>query len=95
MLPLRHRLMIVVWPAFLTAGLLEVLGFALVDPQQLHWPQGVPLEMSTSVVYTVAFFVFWFFMVLAGSLTQLLQRTAHEVNHLPDDVPTGRPDRAH
>ena len=52
------RLMWVVWPAFLVAGVLEMLVFAMVDPQDLHWA-GQPLELSRQGIYTVAFFVFW------------------------------------
>ena len=48
----------ILWPAFLAAGVLEVLVFALIDPQELHW-NGLPLLWSREAVYTAAFFVFW------------------------------------
>ena len=48
----------IAWPAFLLACLLEMLVFALVDPQDLHW-FGQPIELSRQAVYTLAFFVFW------------------------------------
>jgi hypothetical protein len=34
---LQQRLMWVMWPAFLMAGVLEMLVFALVDPLDIHW----------------------------------------------------------
>ena len=55
---LMQRLMWIAWPAFLVAGLFEILVFALVDPQDLHW-SGQPLGLSRQGVYSVAFFVFW------------------------------------
>jgi hypothetical protein len=32
----KTRALTVLWPAFMMAGVLEMLVFALVDPQQLH-----------------------------------------------------------
>lgn len=74
------RLMWVVWPAFLVAGMLEVLVFAMVDPQDLHWG-GQALEMSRQGIYTVAFFVFWALTLVASGLTALLAMPPREVNH--------------
>ena len=50
--------MMVAWPAFLAACLLEAAVFALVDPLELSWAGG-PLGWSRQAVYTVAFFAFW------------------------------------
>jgi hypothetical protein len=49
----------VLWPAFLMAGVLEMLVFAFVDP-----PPAAPVRrrtpgLSPTAVYSVAFFVFW------------------------------------
>lgn len=49
----------IAWPAFLLAAVLEMLVFAMVDPSDLHWLGGRPVEGSRQAVYTVAFFVFW------------------------------------
>ena len=79
------RLMWVIWPAFLVAGLLEMLVFALVDPQDLRWG-GQSLELSNQAVYTVAFFLFWLLSISASGLTALLSMSPAEVNHLPNGV---------
>ncbi len=71
--------MAVAWPAFLAAGVLEILVFAWVDPQDLHW-QGGPLPLSRQGVYTVAFFVFWAVTLASSALTALLDMRADEVN---------------
>lgn len=75
----HQRLMWVLWPAFLAAGVLEVLVFALVDPQELHW-DGQPLMWSRAAVYTVAFFVFWGVAIVSSGLTALLALPADEIN---------------
>lgn len=74
------RAMAILWPAFLMAGVLEMLVFAVVDPATLHWFGGAPVEMAASGVYTLAFFVFWGVIATAGALTQLLQQSADDLN---------------
>ena len=79
---LAQRMMWIAWPAFLVAGLLEMVVFALVDPQDLQW-FGHPLAMSRQGVYTLAFFVFWALTMLSSGLTTLLSMSPFEVNRCP------------
>lgn len=76
---LAKRLMWIVWPAFLVAGLMEMLVFAMVDPRDLHW-FGHPLAMSREAVYTLAFFAFWILALISSALTALLAMSPSEVN---------------
>ena len=69
--PVR-RLAAVMWPAFLMAGVLEMLVFSLVDPGDLHWLGGSAVEADHKAVYTVAFFAFWVVVALGSALTQLI-----------------------
>lgn len=55
---LQQRLMWILWPAFLVAGVLEVGIFAMFDPQDMHW-FGQPIEASRQTVYTLSFFALW------------------------------------
>jgi hypothetical protein len=64
-------LMAIAWPGFLVACLLEVLVFALVDPQDVRW-LGHQLMSSREAVYTLTFFVFWLMAMLSSALTYLL-----------------------
>jgi hypothetical protein len=64
-------LMAIAWPGFLVACLLEVLVFALVDPQDVRW-LGHQLLSSREAVYTWTFFVFWLMAMLSSALTYLL-----------------------
>lgn len=66
-----QKLMWVLWPAFLLAGVLEILVFALVDPQDMHW-FGHSLAMSRQGVYTVGFFAFWILTTASSALSLLL-----------------------
>lgn len=86
----KQKMMWIVWPAFLVAGVLEVLVFAMVDPQDLHW-FGQPMEMSRQAVYTLSFFVFWAVAMLSSGLTTLLAMSPFEVNQCPLPA-TERPD---
>jgi len=51
---LAQRMMWIAWPAFLVAGVLEMLVFAFVDPQDMQW-FGQPIELSRQGVYTLSF----------------------------------------
>jgi hypothetical protein len=82
-----QKLMWIAWPAFLVAGILEMLVFAMVDPQDLHW-FGQPVELSRQGVYTVAFFLFWGITMLSSGLTTLLAISPFEVNQCP--LPEGQ-----
>jgi len=79
-----RRLMWVLWPSFLMAGVLVMLVFAMVDPQDLHWA-GHPLEMSRQGIYTVAFFLFWILTLLSSAMTALLAMSPAEVNRMETD----------
>ena len=73
----------ILWPAFMMAGVLEIGVFALVDPSDLHWLGGAPLDISRQAVYTLAFLVFWAIIAAAGAITAVLTQPA-----VPDDSPS-------
>lgn len=60
------------WSSFLCAGVLELLVFAVVDPQELRWFGAAPVELSTQAVYTLSFLIFWGVLALSSSLALLL-----------------------
>jgi len=82
---LARRWMWIAWPAFLAAGVLEMLVFAFVDPQDLHW-LGQGLSWSREAVYTLAFFVFWGLTMLSSGLTLLLGLSPLKVNQGAEPV---------
>jgi hypothetical protein len=72
--PLRDRALLILWPAFLMAGVLETMTFAVVDPSGLHWFGGDPIEWSRSAVYSVTFLIYWSAIGASGMLTALLEQ---------------------
>jgi hypothetical protein len=76
---LAQRVMWIAWPAFLVAGVLEMLVFGMVDPHDMQW-FGQPIEMSRQGIYTLSFFVFWAITGASSALTTLLSMSPSEVN---------------
>ena len=85
----RQRAMAIAWPAFLMAGVLEVLVFAVVDPSDLHWFRGPRIGWSTQAIYTISFLIFWGVTTATGLLTALMMQGPEEVNR-DDDLEDSR-----
>lgn len=66
------RVLCILWPAFVMAGVLDALVFVVVDPLSLSWWGAEPLDWSRSAVYTVTFFIFWGGIATASAMTYLL-----------------------
>lgn len=77
---LRERLMWIAWPAFLVAAVLEMMVFAVLDPDSLSL-LGSRVEWSREAIYTVTFFIFWGMMMISSALTTLLSMSPFEVNN--------------
>jgi len=54
----RQRALLILWPAFVMAGVLEMLVFVVVDPKTLQWFGAEPLQWSATAVYSVTFLIF-------------------------------------
>ena len=70
---------LVIWPAFLAACLLEALVFATVDPGELHLP-GYFFQATRQGVYTLAFFAFWLITMACSALVLWLAKAPPEIN---------------
>jgi len=77
--PRGGRVMLTLWPAFVMAGVLEMLVFAVVDPSTLRGPGDELLGWSPQAVYSVAFLLFWAVISAAGWITHVLQRAVRSV----------------
>ena len=74
-----HRLALVLWPAFLAAGLIEMLVFSFVSPSELHW--GLAFGgLAPAGIYTLAFFAFWSVTSFSSWLTLALSVPRAELN---------------
>lgn len=65
---LQRRLMWILWPAFLAAGVMEMAVFAMFDPHDMHW-FGRATEASRQTVYTLSFFALWAITAGACAMT--------------------------
>lgn len=93
---MKERTLRILWPAFLVAGVLETLVFAVFDPQEMRWFGGPLIGWSPLAIYSLTFFIFWGAIATAGALTALLTLTADEINQLDasPEAPVGRPGEA-
>jgi hypothetical protein len=71
---LLRRAMQVVWPAFMMAGVAELVFFAIFDPFELHF-FGQPLDWSREAIYALGFFGFWGLGIASSTLTLYLTHT--------------------
>lgn len=87
---LRERVLLVLWPAFLMAGVLEMMLFAVVDPSSLQWFGVEPIEWSRHTIYSVTFLIFWAVISVSAAMTVLLEAPGHPSAHdEPEEVGTG------
>ena len=77
--PFSALALLILWPAFVMAGVLEMLVFVVVDPLSLHWFGGESLAWSRSAVYSVTFLIFWFVIATSGAITLWLTAPGPEV----------------
>ena len=87
---LTRRLLWVIWPAFLVAGVAEKLFFSLFDPSELRF-FGTPAGLSPEAFYTLGFFGFWILGIASSALTVFLQRSPFEIDRCPIDASTRPP----
>ncbi|MFO1310744.1 MAG: hypothetical protein U1F41_01630 [Burkholderiales bacterium] len=71
---LGRRIMQIVWPAFLMAGVAELVFFSIFDPFELHF-FGQPLDWSRQAIYALGFFGFWGLGIASSSFTMFLAET--------------------
>ena len=61
----------ILWPAFLMAGVLEMVVFALVDPSSFAIAGWAP---DVKTVYSLTFFIFWALVAAASGISHVMMR---------------------
>lgn len=87
------KLIWLLWPSFIVAGIGDAMFFTLFDPEQLA-AFGEPVLASRIAVYSIGFFAFWAMTITSIALVTFLQRPAAEINQCPFDAeqrPAGCP----
>ncbi len=72
-IPTIQKVIAVLWPSFLTAGVATILFFAYFDPQLLMQVSGYG-HISRMAGYTIGFFLFWLLTSTTCVLTCYFQR---------------------
>jgi hypothetical protein len=85
-----RRLMWILWPAFLAAGIATTVFFTVFDPFDLHF-FGAPLDVSREVMYTMGFFGFWALAITSSALTLFLEGSLGESGGAPGEGGRARP----
>jgi hypothetical protein len=88
------RLIYILWPAFIVAGIAEGIFFTLFDPTELRLFDR-EIALSRIAVYSIGFFAFWILAAASSALTCFFQRSSAEINRPPGepfDRTQGAPD---
>ena len=79
---MMQRLIHIMWPSFLVAGVADIIFTTLFDPLEILY-RGEPLIEHRIAAYTIGFFVFWLLGIASSMLTCYFQRGADEINRCP------------
>ena len=74
-----RRLIWILWPSFIVAGVAEAVFFTFFDPGDLI-VFGEPVGLGRTAVYSIGFFAFWAATAASSALTCFLQKSAAEIN---------------
>jgi hypothetical protein len=69
----------ILWPAFMVAGILEMVVFSSVDPSGLRLGAWHPDPMTA---YSIAFFVFWSLVAFASGTSHWLMAAMQQPSRL-------------
>ncbi|MGY0611825.1 MULTISPECIES: hypothetical protein [unclassified Luteimonas] len=83
---MAQRVGAILWPSFFAAGVATMVFFAFVDPLVLRDITFPGIEISRSLGYSIAFFMFWVATAASSLFTWILLRPASRFNRaLPRD----------
>ena len=81
----------VLWPAFIAAGIAEVVFFTVIDPRQLYL-LGQPVDLPSLATYSIGFLMFW--LICAGSSLMTYFMLPARLKNALDDTVKARADLA-
>ena len=61
----------ILWPAFIAAGVAEVVFFTVIDPKQLFL-LGQPIALDPLTTYSIGFFLFWMLCIGSSLMTYFM-----------------------
>lgn len=82
-LPKVQKLICVLWPSFLVAGVETILFFTVFDPDIIFYDYNI----TRLGAYSIGFFAFWFFAIIPCVLTMYFAKPCRPCNIIPTDKP--------
>lgn len=78
------KVLVVLWPSFLVAGIAEGVFFTVIDPQELYL-FGQPVHFSKLATYSIGFLGFWAVCAASSLMTWFLQLGPADINRRRED----------
>ena len=75
-IPLIQRVIAILWPSFITAGIATVLFTVAFDPAELFFDY----DISRLGIYTISFFLFWLFGAITAMSTCYFLKPCQAIN---------------
>lgn len=79
------KILLVLWPSFLVAGVAEVIFFTVIDPRELYL-FGQPVHFSRLATYSIGFLGFWAVCAASSLMTWFLQLGPADINRRRDEA---------
>ena len=79
-IPVIQRVIAILWPSFVTAGIATILLTTAFDPEVIF----VDYDVTRLGVYSITFFVFWLFGSITAMTTCFFLRPCATVGKQPD-----------
>ena len=80
-IPLIQRVVAILWPSFLTAGIATVLFTTAFDPAVIFFDY----DISRLGSYTICFFLFWSFGAITAAATCYFLKPCAAINKIKQD----------
>ena len=81
MIPVIQRVIAILWPSFIMAGIATVLLTTAFDPTQLFFDY----EISRLAGYSICFFLFWFFGAVTAAATCYFLKPCQSIKKARDE----------
>lgn len=77
-IPLIQRVVAILWPSFITAGIATVLFTTAFDPAVIF----MDYDMSRLGIYTICFFLFWLLGAITAAATCYFLKPCETINKI-------------
>jgi len=75
-IPITQRVVAILWPSFITAGIATVLFTTAFDPAVIF----IDYDISRIGLYTICFFLFWLFGAITATATCYFLKPCEAIN---------------